>query len=176
MKAIAFWNPDKKSKYSFSKEKLKGFVLLIQKEDCVKVNIFVEGLPDGNHGIHIHEKSLSEIYDLEDANCCDQLGGHYNNEESWSLTEPNGTKHGHHSGDMCLNISSKNGLVNHTYFDKKFRLKDVLDRTIVIHEDEDDGGCGLYLDEEKNVQSLVTGNAGERLACAQIRLITDKNF
>ena len=176
MQAIALWNPEKLSKYSFSSIKLKGFVLFTQLEDSVKVNIFVEGLSEGNHGIHIHEKGLAEIRDFNDIDCREKLGGHFNVEEKWSLTHPNGTKHGRHTGDLCLNIHSKDGVVTHTFFDDKISLyeddeRSVINRSVVIHKDEDDGGKGLYLDEEKNVQSLITGNAGERLACAEIRLI-----
>lgn len=182
MKAVAIWNPDKPSIYSSSIEKIRGYVLFTQTlHDGVKVNIFVEGLADGQHGIHIHEKGVSEIYNLESANCCELLGGHFNVGESWSLTNPNGTRHGEHTGDMCFNITSQDGLSSYTYFDNKISLdKDkencVLDRSVVIHSDADDMGKGLYLEEEKNVQTLITGNAGDRLACAQIRLIKDPDF
>ena len=182
MKAVALWNPDKKSKYSFSLSKIKGYVLFTQNDSTtVKVNIFIEGLPDGNHGIHIHEKGVSHVSDLTSADCCDKLGGHFNVEESWSLTEPNGTRHGKHTGDLCLNINSKNGIATHTYFDDKISLDEeaencILERSVVIHEDEDDLGKGLYYDEEKNIQSMISGNAGFRLACAEIRLIRDPKF
>jgi superoxide dismutase, Cu-Zn family len=171
MKAIAIWNPDKKSIYSYSTINLKGFVMFIQKEDNVKVNIYLEGLPEGNHGIHIHEKGVSEIIDLDNNNCCDQLGGHYNLEESWSLENPTGVRHGEHTGDLCFNINSVNNVATYTYFDNKINLEDIIGRSIVIHEDEDDEGKGLYIEEEKNINSLITGNAGIRLACAEIRLL-----
>ena len=182
MKAVAIWNPDKPSIYSTSTEKIKGYVLFTQTEhDGVKVNIFLEGLGEGQHGIHIHEKGVSEIYNLESANCCELLGGHFNVGESWSLTNPNGTKHGEHTGDMCLNITSLKGLATYTYYDNKISLDSakencVLNRSVVIHRDMDDGGKGLYLDEEKNAQTLITGNAGDRLACAEIRVIKDPDF
>mgnify|MGYP003122818536 CR=1 FL=1 len=182
MKAVAIWNRDNYSKYSHSNEKITGYVLFTQtKHDGVKVNIYIEGLTDGLHGIHIHEKSLSHIKDLETANICELLGGHFNVGESWSLTEPNGTKHGEHTGDMCFNIDSKDNIVNYTYYDKKISLDKNLDncvinRSVVIHSEMDDQGKGLYADEEKNSQTFITGNAGERVACAEIRLIKDPNF
>lgn len=182
MKAIALWNPDKKSKYSFSLDKIRGFVSFTQNDNSiVKVNIFIEGLPDGNHGIHIHEKGVSQVYNLKSADCCDKLGGHFNIGESWTLTEPNGTRHGYHTGDMCFNIYSQNGVATYTYYDEKISLKEddencVLERSVVIHEGEDDCGKGLYVDEEKNIQSLISGNAGGRLACAEIRLVKDPTF
>ena len=71
--------------------------------------------------------------------------------------------------------------VVNTYFDKKISLDKeekncVLGRSVVIHADEDDMGKGLYVEEDKNAQTLVTGNAGDRLACAEIRIIKDPNF
>ena len=181
MKAVALWDYNKLSKYSFSLLKVKGFVLFTQLEKDVKVSIFIEGLPDGKHGIHIHEKGVSEVINFEDIDCCDKLGGHFNISESWGLTEPNGTKHGNHTGDLCLNINSIDGVASYTYIDEKISLREedencVLNRSVVIHEDEDDLGKGFYADEDKNVESLISGNSGKRICCAEIRLIKDKNF
>lgn len=181
MKAVALWDYNKLSKYSFSLIKVKGFVLFIQLEKNVKVNIFIEGLPEGKHGIHIHEKGVSEVLNFNDIDCCDKLGGHFHVGEKWSLTEPNGIKHGFHAGDLCLNINSIDGVASYTYFDDKISLKEenencILNRSIVVHENEDDLGKGLYESEEKNIESLISGNSGKRICCAEIREIKNKNF
>lgn len=181
MKAVAIWNPDKKSPYSYSSENIRGFVIFTQLEECLKVNIFIEGLSDGKHGIHIHQKGVKDVSDLDSKNCCELLGGHFNLGESWSLTEPYGAKHGSHTGDMCLNIESFDGQATHTYYDYKISLREdeencVLNRSVVIHQDEDDLGKGFYSNEEKNIQSLITGNSGDRIACAEIRFINDEEF
>lgn len=187
MKAIALWNPDKLSNYSYSLGKIKGFVLFIQKEDYVKVDIFVEGLSDGNHGIHIHEKKVEDVLNFDNSDCCDLLGGHFNagtsnpgsfasSDKKWSLEEPYGTRHGNHTGDMCFNIYSANNVVKYTYYDEKISLIEgknncVLDKTVVIHEDEDDRGKLFSTDENKNIESLISGNSGKRICCAQIKKI-----
>lgn len=181
MKAVSLWDYNKLSKYSFSLLKIKGFVLFTQLEKYVKVNIFIEGLPEGKHGIHIHEKPVSSVINFDDIDCCDKLGGHFNVGEKWSLTEPNGTRHGHHTGDLCLNINSVDGIASYTYIDEKISLREedencILNRSIVVHENEDDLGKGFYADEDKNVESLISGNAGKRLCCAEIKLIKNKNF
>lgn len=182
MKATAIWSADKISKYSYSDQKISGYIIFTQTiNDGVKVNIYIEGLSEGYHGIHIHEKAVSEIFNLESANCCELLGGHFNTTENWSLTEPNGTRHGEHTGDMCFNIFSQNGIVSYTYFDKKISLDKnldncILNKSVVIHSDKDDEGKGVYDIEEKNSLSLITGNAGDRIACAEIRLIKDPKF
>lgn len=183
MKAVALWSTKKNSKFSYAVIPIHGCVLFSQpkKDDQVKVNIFVKGLPDGLHGIHIHEKPVSEVIDLDEANCCDQLGGHFHVGEKWDLNTPNGTRHGKHTGDMCKNIYSELSKTAYTYYDDKislYRDEDncVLNRSVVIHEDEDDEGKGLYIEDKKNIESLITGNAGARLACAEIREILDPNF
>ena len=181
MKAVSLWDYNKLSKYSFSLLKIKGFVLFTQLEKYVKVNIFIEGLPEGKHGIHIHEKPVSSVINFDDIDCCDKLGGHFNVEEKWSLTEPNGIKHGQHTGDLCLNINSVDGIASYTYIDDKISLREedencILNRSVVVHENEDDLGKGFYAEEEKNAESLISGNAGKRLCCAEIVLIKNKNF
>lgn len=185
MKAVCIWSPGKKSKYSFSTIiNLKGFVIFSQDKpsDEVKVVIYINNLKDGFHGIHVHEKSMEEITDLNAANCCNQLGGHFNSgEEKWSCTTPHGTVHGMHTGDLCMNINSENGTAYFSYYDSKISLFNrnkncILNKTVVIHEDEDDMGLGVYEDEDKNIETLITGNAGKRLACAEIRKILDPDF
>lgn len=183
MKCVAIWNPNRKSKYSFSLiPNLKGFVYFNQENrgDDVKVVIYINGLGDKLRGIHIHEKSLFELKDLG-GNCCDQLGGHFNVGESWSPTTPHGCIHGEHTGDLCMNIKSENNKVYFSYYDSKISLfandkNSIINRTIVIHEDEDDMGKEVYEDEEKNITSLINGNAGKRIACAQIREVLDPDF
>ena len=183
MKAIVLWKKSKKSPYSMSDVPLEGYTLFIQNkpEDEVEVLVYLEGLEDGNHGFHIHEKGFSAIHNCMDAtDCCKLLGGHFNVGPSWSLEEPHGTKHGDHNGDLCFNIFSENGVVSKKFYSSKISLfpgeKSVINRSLVIHEDEDDEGKGQYEDEEKNIESLITGNAGKRIACGEIRKVDEKSF
>ena len=184
MKCVCLWNPGKRTNYSYSTiPSLRGFVFLNQEkpEEDVKVVIYINGLEDGLHGIHIHEKSMTDVKDLNATNCCDKLGGHFNVGSSWSLTDPHGTPHGSHTGDLCLNIRSKDRKAYFCYYDSKISLfegdkRNVTNRTVVIHENEDDLGKGIYLEEDKNIASLVNGNAGKRVSCAEIRKIMDPDF
>jgi Cu/Zn superoxide dismutase len=183
MKAVSLWACNRKSRYSYSIiPNLKGFVYFVQENpsDDVKVIIYVNGLPDALHGIHIHEKSMSELKDVS-GNCCEQLGGHFNVGESWSLTTPHGKCHGQHNGDLCMNIMSKNNKAYFCYYDSKISLfksdeRCILNRSVVIHEDPDDLGKEIYTEEDKNIASLINGNAGKRVACSEIREIKDPNF
>ena len=184
MKAAAFWNSNLKSKFSMSDVKLEGFVLFQQENiaDKVKIKVYLDGLPDGKHGFHIHEKSMTVIKECNDAmDCCKQLGGHFSVEKPWSPDYPQGVRHGFHNGDLAFNIISENGISNHTFVVDNISLfkkepSCILDRSLVIHADEDDMGLGGYEDEEKNIESLITGNAGARIACAEIKeLLVNEN-
>lgn len=184
MKAIVLFHPTKKSLFSISDLPLDGFILFNQQnvEDEVKVTIYIKGLPDGAHGFHIHEKSMLEIKKCSDVrDCCKQLGGHFSVKPTWSLSNLSGIKHGHHNGDLCFNIVSEDGIVEHYFTVNNISLfpdqEDcVLNRSLVIHEDEDDMGYAHYEDDEKNIESLITGNAGARIACGEIRAIKNERI
>ena len=181
MKAIAIWHSDIKTKQSISNSPLEGFVSFIQNsiDSPVLVKVYLSGIPEGAHGFHIHEKGMEEIEDCDDVfDCCDKLGGHFNIGEKWSPLTPGGTKHGNHTGDLCFNIHSAGGIIDAEFFDQNISLYKahpgcVINRSLVIHEDEDDQGKGIYRDEEKNKQSLITGNAGKRIACGQICIVPE---
>ena len=82
--------------------------------------------------------------------------GHYN---------PGKTTHGGliggHSGDLG-NVTFKRGSCTTRFVTEKFKLKEVIGRSIVIHEDADDLGMG------GTAESLRTGSSGKRLDCAVI--------
>lgn len=181
MKAIVLFHPYKKSFFSMSSYPLEGFVLFTQdtKTDKVKITVHLEGLPNGPHGFHIHERSMKDIKRCSDVeSCCQQLGGHFSVEEKWSLDNLEGVKHGEHNGDLCFNIVSDEGIANKYFYSDKISLfpgqkESVIDRSLVIHRDEDDMGEGVYEDEEKTIESRITGNAGPRIACGEIKIINE---
>jgi Cu-Zn family superoxide dismutase len=116
--------------------------------------------PFQTHAIHIHE-----FGDLTQG--CASLGAHFNpdNTTHGSYQYP---QHPRHAGDMINNITSDaKGNVEFEYFDDKISIfqgkYNVIGRSIVIHKKPDDLGRGTG-------DSLVTGNAGERIACAVIGL------
>ena len=136
--------------------KIKGYILL--KEDLKKKNTIIkvelENVPKGKHGFHIHETGDLRVG-------CTSLCAHYN---------PYNKVHGgpkdkiRHVGDLG-NIVSKGGKVSITMRDKLIKLRgkySVIGRSVVIHAKADDLGKGG--DEE----SLITGNAGARIACGII--------
>ncbi len=136
---------------------IKGYILL--KEDLekknTKITVNIQGLPKGEHGIHIHRTG-----DLRES--CKSLCAHYN---------PFNKKHGdrkdkeRHVGDLGNIKADKDGIVKKKFTDKLVKLRgkySVIGRSFVIHANKDD--CGKGGDDE----SLKTGNAGKRIACGVI--------
>jgi Cu/Zn superoxide dismutase len=73
-----------------------------------------------------------------------------------------------HNGDMTNNLYFNNGLTYYSFHNDMISLysddpRYIIGRSIVIHQDFDDEGLNFDDDE-----SLITGNAGARIACANI--------
>uniref|UniRef100_A0A6C0C292 Superoxide dismutase copper/zinc binding domain-containing protein n=1 Tax=viral metagenome TaxID=1070528 RepID=A0A6C0C292_9ZZZZ len=136
---------------------VSGTIEFIQYKNNLKIIYEVYGLSNGKHGFHIHAYG-----DLTES--CSSTCGHFN---------PHNSQHGglhskhRHAGDLG-NIISKNEVSKGVMYTKSVSLfhnnLNILGRSIVIHDKEDDLGKG------GNDESLVTGNAGKRLACGVIGL------
>jgi Cu-Zn family superoxide dismutase len=71
-----------------------------------------------------------------------------------------------HVGDLGNIITNNKGEAKYTFYDNIIKLRgskaNIIGRGLIIHKDEDDCGKG------GNTESLKTGNAGKRIACAVI--------
>jgi len=154
MKAVAFFEKTEKAK-------IEGVVLFDQccPDHSTSIQIKLRGLPpNSTNAIHIHEYG-----DLTGG--CMSTGGHFN-----PFNQPHGNYkiHGNkrHAGDLINNINSNSrGEVVLSFEDELvdlFGKNSVIGRAVVIHSGRDDLGLG------GNEQSLTTGNAGGRMACAII--------
>ena len=146
--AIAVFNDSIRGNVKFTED-------LIKKQ--IKIDLNISGLkPNSKHGFHVHEAG-----DLTDK--CTSMCAHFN---------PYGNIHGcpgmkeRHVGDLGNIITNNKGEAKYTFYDNMIKLRgtkvNIIGRGLIIHEDEDDCGKG------GNAESLKTGNAGKRIACAVI--------
>tara|TARA_B100001094_G_scaffold331006_1_gene397916 strand:- start:3900 stop:4409 length:510 start_codon:yes stop_codon:yes gene_type:complete len=154
-------------------KKIKGFIefeiVKKNKKNMMKITLNIEGLKPGKHGFHIHEKGNL----LEG---CGSLCAHFNPDNT-THGDISDSKNNRHAGDLGNIIADKNGVCKQVFYDKIIKLSgkyNIIGRSVVIHENEDDLGLG-GLDEEGNIidkklhkESLKTGNAGKRIACGII--------
>ncbi|XP_037696686.1 copper chaperone for superoxide dismutase [Choloepus didactylus] len=112
----------------------------------------VDGLDPGPHGLHVHQ------YGDLTSNCA-SCGDHFN---------PDGRPHGgpqdtdRHRGDLGNVHADADGRATFRIEDEQLKVWDVIGRSLVIDEGEDDLGRGGH------PLSKITGNSGERLACGII--------
>lgn len=136
--------------------KINGFVTFEEINEKVLVTIQLSGLKlNGLHGFHVHQAG-----DLSDG--CESMCAHFN---------PFNKTHGcpgmseRHVGDLGNLVSDIFGNANYTFYDNVIKLHgvaNIIGRGLIIHADQDDCGNG------GNKESLKTGNAGKRIACAVI--------
>ena len=136
--------------------KINGFVTFEEINEKVLVTVQLSGLKtNGLHGFHVHQAG-----DLSDG--CESMCAHFN---------PFNKNHGcpgmseRHVGDLGNLVSDIFGNANYTFYDNVIKLNgiaNIIGRGLIIHADQDDCGNG------GNKESLKTGNAGKRIACAVI--------
>ncbi len=102
--------------------------------------------PIGPHGFHIHQSGNCEVGDP--ANPFQSAGEHWN---------PDNQPHGNHAGDFPV-LFSNGGRAMMCFFTNRFKVADVIGKSVMIHENPDD-----YRTQKP------AGNAGKRLACGVIR-------
>ena len=100
--------------------------------------------PIGPFGFHMHEYGKCEITNPNSP--YESAGGHYN---------PTDQPHGNHAGDFPV-VFSNNGYAKMSFFTDKFKPKDIIGRSVILHQNPDD------------FRSQPAGNSGKRMACGVI--------
>jgi len=137
---------------------INGNILFYQQSDNnVLIDINLTGLPKNSKlGFHIHEAG-----DVTDG--CLAACAHFN---PFNTVHGGPTSTNRHVGDLGNIITDNNGNCKMIITDHMIKLDNsissIIGRSIVIHDKTDDLGKGA------NNESLITGNAGKRIACSVI--------
>ena len=123
---------------------LSGLIKFYQEHETVLVVVELSGLPrnskTGFFAMHIHEGESCS------GDGFPKTQGHY---------APNEKDHPNHAGDLPP-LMSCNGKAYLAVRTNRFRVRDVIGKTVVIHSDPDD------------FRSQPSGNSGTKIACGVI--------
>lgn len=131
-----------------------GNITFTQENGSVTMVANMEGLTEGTHAIHIHEKSDCSSPDGKSA------GGHWN-----PTNQPHGkwgAPEGYHKGDIGNFTAGADGKGSITFTTDEWCIgcgdetKDILGKGVIVHEGADD------------FTSQPSGAAGSRVSCAGI--------
>ncbi len=130
--------------------RIDGLVTFKETKDGVIVNAKINNLPVSKNncpgrffGFHIHEGS----------SCSGNLTDEFANTKSHF--NPTDYPHPFHAGDLPPLIEN-NGYASMSVLVNKFKIKDIINRTVVIHDSPDD------------FTTQPSGNSGTKIACGRI--------
>jgi len=131
---------------------IRGLVRFYQTDSGVYIVVSVTGLPRVEDAcsspifaMHIHNGGSCEGRGEKDA--FPMSGTHYN---------PNACEHPYHSGDMPP-LFSANGIAMLSFLTNRFKVREVVGKTIIIHSGIDD------------FKTQPSGASGEKIACGVIQ-------
>lgn len=145
-------------------DNISGTVKFTEVGNKVRLDVSITGLkPNSLHGFHVHDAG-----DLSDK--CTSMCAHFN---PYNMTHGCPGLKNRHVGDLGNLQTNNKGEAKYSFYDNMIKLRgtkaNIIGRGLIIHEDKDDCGQG------GNAESLKTGNAGKRIACAVIGYSKD-NF
>lgn len=143
-------SPDAKAKIR-GEQAIRGEAAFYQLPCGVLMRVEVNGLPEGEgvcggriFGFHIHEGGRC-AGNQEDPYA--DAGSHYN---------PGNCPHPEHAGDLPP-LFGNHGFAFMTFLTDRFRVEEILGKTVIIHDSPDD------------FTSQPAGNSGKKIACGMIR-------
>ncbi|WP_408007330.1 superoxide dismutase family protein [Pseudalkalibacillus sp. A8] len=141
--------------YNSKKEKI-GQAQLAESDEGVMIKLKAAKLPPGPHAFHIHEIGKCVAPDFKSA------GEHYN---------PTGKEHGFenpkgfHAGDLPNINIRKDGTVSVSVVSKNVTLRKGKPHTLL----DEDGSALVIHEKADDYKTDPAGNAGDRIACGEIK-------
>lgn len=128
---------------------------LTEDDDVVTIKLKGDGLTQGSHAFHVHEKGSCDAPDFESA------GGHYNPED-----KNHGKKDidGPHAGDFENIDVDSNGKIDVAFTTTQITLEKDQANTLFT----DDGTSLVIHADADNYESQPAGDAGDRIACGVV--------
>lgn len=118
----------------------------------ILIEITAEGVPEGEHGVHVHETGQCEGPTFESA------GGHLARGLDHGVKAANGP----HPGDLPNVHVASDGVLHVEYFTRGFTLGNEGDERLL----DDDGSAFIIHSGADDYESQPSGDAGDRIACA----------
>lgn len=142
-----------KLKGSLKYPSIDGNVWFMDAMDGMLIETEVNGLPSHRDGSAQTQPIGPFGFHIHDGTGCGPAGTSF--EAAGKHLNPTGMHHGNHAGDLPVLFSNK-GYSFMIVFTDKLQSKDVIGKTIVIHENPDD------------FRTDPSGNSGARIACGEI--------
>lgn len=131
-----------------------GDITIAETSSVLEFTINVTGIPDGEHGFHVHEKGDCGPGEKDGKPAAGlAAGGHF---DPASTKTHKGPDHAGHQGDLPK-LTSSGGKISTTVKVANTKLADVAGRALMIHEGGDN-----YSDNPEN------GGGKARIACGVV--------
>lgn len=132
-----------------------GHMELTEGSDGVLISLGLTKVPEGEHGIHIHEVGKCEKPTFESA------GAHFNPlEKQHGIENPKGP----HLGDLPNIAPEEDGTVQVEFVAKNLTLEPGMENSIL----DKDGSAIVIHEGPDDYKTDPSGNSGDRIACGVI--------